>query len=203
MCNAAGEAAFANANASISQLTKVNDDPQNILDSVASISTRLVADGALTDNTGIAMLVANQKTDITAFIPYTTGYTPFQDLLQLFGQCSAILTDTVGVLLPVFEGDCEDVTTMVNTTFEQMPVVDGAKYLDSIRFGTMKLTTIEYKPLNIKAGTEVQVNAVLLASTLNMASAEMDHFGELVQEIVETFAQNKDMSDHILQVLRL
>lgn len=203
MCNDRGNHAFSHAKNLTHELEKLNSDPQSLLDSLASVSTRMVADGALTDNTGIAMLVANKKKVITAFIPYTVGYTPFQDLLQLFGECSSTIKDAVGVLLPVFEGGCEDIVHMINTTFTDLPVVTGAKYLDSVKYGTMNLKTIEYKPLDIQAGLEVQVNAVLLASNLNMASPHMSDYGLFVQEIIETFVKNKDKTDHVLDVLKL
>ncbi|CAE8595985.1 unnamed protein product, partial [Polarella glacialis] len=188
---------------------------QPLLDQMAQVSLHALADGAVTDNTGIAHAVSAGAATLVAFMD---SY----DLWGLFAGFSPKTHNPVtcpddpitGVLCPkdfcplctlkfqIFSQAYQVAQANFERTAWNLKVADSsAKFLPNIRVGTINATTIENRAFGIAAGQAITLHVVFVDSPLSMGGYSYQDYARLVQAIVDT-ARNEVNREPVKQILQ-
>jgi len=167
-----------------------------------------LVDAGLTEGTGIAQAIAEGATDIVAFMNLASGndFDSPSYLLKLFKG------DQHGVCgLPVFQSPTKDGVDAAYSGkgshgFKQLP---GQMHLKGIKIGTISCVTADNMWLGISRGTSVRLHVVAIGTDLGIVARgvrsfdPLNHYDELVQEIVDCVAAADEDTLNVVQCVLL
>ena len=121
------------------------------LDGLAKDAVRGLADGGYTDDTGIAHAVASGATEIVSVLDLTPMMMNQDQFLHLFKDGTTVAPVSVTPEgFQIFEEDAADVKTAL-ASFASLDL-GKSKYLESITYGTLNLTSKANGPMSIAVG---------------------------------------------------
>lgn len=159
---------------------------QQTLDDLAKDAVRGLADGGYTDDTGIAHAVASGATEIVSVLDVTPLMMNQDQFLHLFKDGTTVAPVSVTPQgFQIFEEGAADVKTAL-ASFASLDL-GKSKYLESITYGTLNLTSKANAPMSIAVGGKaIKLHMIIVKSSLLISAMpwqDFQVFSELAQEI--------------------
>lgn len=183
-----GGDAFTQAQASVQGLSSKNDVSRTSLQALSAQGLHAVIDGGYTDNTGIAHAIAVGANEVVSFV------VSVDDLLNLFAGRPAQKNQALGVYelyFQAFQESATEIQKQINT-FQPLSISIGStKFLKSLTFGTLTVTTVDCPAFGITAGRKITLHVVSVDSPLTIGGLDdFKDYGTLVGEITSTIVSN-------------
>lgn len=194
-----GVKAFQEAAATVKAITDEHGNPP-LLSAQSLADKELIAqvDGGLADNTGIGHALAAGRSEIICFVPLidffwllfdrTADYMnfmheawPLPDFVENhFNQCPLCYAS-----FKLFQETEQQVKETWEQTSTKLVLPPGVRYVNSIRVGTLQLTTLKNDYFGIEAGRRVTLHVVNINSPVGIGGVNYYDYPAVVQDVVD------------------